>query len=144
MLFTSGLSVFFFVRDSRGSCVSRQFFPCSRGKSTSSTRVRSFVRALPLKTISTSPTAAGMACRSGHHWGVKRGCSVSGISSWNRKRHFVLLLPRTSPHREVSSGPTNDHRYDQRASSWWFNTRSQPLPSSSLTPAHLLSYLPAT
>lgn len=107
-LFTSGLPIFLFVRDS-------QFLRVKAILSAAVVkvpRVPAYVLlcAPPLKTISASP--AGMACRSGHHLGVKRGCSVSGISSWDRKRHFVPS--RSSPCREVGSAPTNDHRRDQQ------------------------------
>jgi len=61
---------------------------------------------------------------------VKRGCSVSGISSWDRKRHFVPSC--STPHREVGSAPANDHRRDV-AGRYEGSTRSQPLPLFSST-----------
>lgn len=107
-LFTSGLPIFLFVRDSRFLRV-KAILSAAVVKVP---RVPAYVLlcAPPLKTISASP--AGMACRSGHHLGVRGGCSVSGISSWDRKRHFVPSY--SSPRREIASAPTNDHRRDQQ------------------------------
>lgn len=137
-LFTSGLPVFLFVRDSRflrvKAILSAVVVKVPR---VPPARIRSFVYTpcsppAPSKTISTSPAAARMACRGGHHSGVKRGCSVSGISSWDRKRHFVPS--RSSPRRGVGSAPTNDHRRDQQVATKVQHEVFNPHPPSSSTP----------
>jgi len=133
-LFTRGLPIFLFVRGS-------QFLRVKAILSTAVVKVPAYVLlcAPPSKTISTSP--AGMACRSGHHLGVKKGCSVSGISSWDRKRHFVPS--RSSPRREVGSVPTNDHRRDQQVATKVQHEVNPPTIPITL-PGHSPLYLPAT
>lgn len=132
-LFTSALPIFLFVRDKPVlACQGNSFR--GRGKSTSCTHVRSFVRT-PLEDNLGVSGGDGVS-QDGHHLGVKRGCSVSGISSWDRKRHFVPS--RFSPRQEVGSAPTNDHRDQQVA------TKVQHEVNPSRYPHHALLSSPVT